>query len=186
MKKIFILSFLLIVGGNVLGQETSSLGQDVTDLKFESKQDENQELQKRQSSYELHYGFPFANGKMSGGSAGVNGVIKHVLLGLEFLWNKSDFLAIQVPVGANYRYFLGKHFYVEGRAMVGYGHSSIRILGKEVKDNYGYMGVSPRVCTLLGKQWGIAAGYECDFSFKKFGSPSHRVMVGLVLDIDDL
>ena len=181
MKKIFILSFLLIVWGNVFAQGTSSLGQDVNSLTLENKQDEKKEWQKRQSSFAVNYMFPFSNHKMHGGSVGIEGIVKHFLFGIEYLWYKSDYGAIQVPVGGNYRYFPSKQFYIEGRALVGYG----RVVIGGYEKNYGYMGLSPRIGILLGKSWGINAGYECDFNFKNFSNPSHRVIVGLVFDIDD-
>lgn len=189
MKKIITLSFMfaaMLTVNTALAQETSSYGQDVTSLTLESQQDEKTEWQKRQSSFELHYGFPFANKKMHGGSAGITGVIKHVLFGAEAWWYKTNFMAVQVPIGGNYRYFPAKQFYLEGRAMVGYRHSQTDVMGYTDKYNTGYLGISPRIGIMLGKAWGITAGYECDFDFKKFDSPSHRVLVGLAFDIDDL
>lgn len=99
----------------------------------------------------------------------------------------------QICVGGNYRYWLGKSFFIEGKAGVGYYHSSVEmrlpsgtktttILGKShtsttyttEKESNGEFGlyVSPRAGLHVGKiagcDWSIVAGYRWDFIKFKF------------------
>lgn len=100
-----------------------------------------------------------------------------------------------VGAGYNYRYYLAKMLYIEGRAGIGYEHVSTEYpAGEKVtehhspsigdwestttewkKDSNGefFLSVSPRIGLKLFRIWGsdfnIAAGYRWDFIKFKFG-----------------
>lgn len=120
-------------------------------------------------------------------------MFSHVLMGVDYSWAKKNdymksFFGIHAYVGGNYRYFLVNRVYLEGRAMIGFGHESMDVVSgyssygspkwSEVKNNYGYLAFSPRVGFLLSKNFGINVGYECDlWEFKNVG---HRFAFSLV------
>ena len=156
-----------------------------------NENEEKTDRQKRQSEVAFTYFHPKGGG---GGAAGFDYVLHHFVMGIDYAWAKKNdyfkgFFGIHAYVGGNYRYFLVNRVYLEGRAMIGFGHETMDIVSgyskygnkqwKEEKSNYGYLAFSPRVGFLISEKVGVNVGYECDLW--KFKNAGHRFAFGIVI-----
>lgn len=188
MKKLFIFLVAVISTVSVCAQET------LTDL------------QKMQSGISLDW---LSKKPKDFNTVSADYIYKHIVIGGAYGWSNDanddpskgsvmkKMNLLDIHVGGNYRYFLNKNFFVEGRMFVGYNHRYREYLaGKEyVHSTYGvgrtrdtkdeesdlwktwgegymYVGVSPRIGINFN---GIAVniGYRWDFEEFKFDK-SHK------------
>lgn len=85
---------------------------------------------------------------------------------------KMDSSSWDIKAGYSYRYWFGKHIYVQIPLSIGYLHSTVEIRNGKKKDKTSDSGcvlsVNPAVGLRIWDGWTIEAGYDWDFTDFKF------------------
>lgn len=197
MKKIittFIVFTVALMSIQSKAQVTVENNINEKDQVTDNRSNDDDKNKKKASGFELEY-----QGIEKGFGIGLNIFIKNVYLSVATLSfddieksirNRSGW---NVSAGYDYRYYLAKIFYIEGRAGIGYEHVSAEYAAGEKsterhsisgtytststewkKEGNGefFLTVNPRVgvkvCKIWGSDFNIIAGYRWDFVKFKF------------------